>query len=96
MAKKTEEKPDWFKAGEGFVDITLSRPADVCGAKVATFRMREPMVRDQRAMVKRDGDSSDLEVGLFADLCGLIPDDIDALPMRDYARIQAAYKSFID
>jgi hypothetical protein len=96
MAVKADKKPDWFKAGEGFVDITLSRPADVGGAKVSQVRMREPMVRDQQAMAKMDGDNVDKEINFFANLCGLIPDDISALPMRDYSRLQAAYNSFID
>lgn len=87
--------PDWLKEGEGFTDITLSRPLDVAGSKLATVRMREPLVRDQAVMSKMEGDNSDKEITMFANLCGLVPADLDAMPMRDYSRLQTAYLAFI-
>lgn len=87
---------DFVATTEGFATITLSRPLDVAGAKVATLTMREPTVRDQRAMELMAGGAADQEVGLFANLCGLAPADFDGMPMRDYARVQAAYRGFID
>ena len=91
----TKKTPDWLKEGEGFTDITLSRPLDVAGSKVSTVRMREPLVRDQTAIKKMDTDAEEKEIALFANLCGLVPDDLDAMPMKDYSRLQTAYMAFI-
>lgn len=92
----TKKTPDWMKEGDGFIDLTLSRPLNVDGAKVSTVRMREPTVLDQKVMAKTDGDSTDKEVTFFANLCGLVPSDLDAMPMRDYSRLQTAYMCFIN
>lgn len=93
MAKKAT--PDFLKAGEGFVDVTLTRPLNVGGAKLSVIRMREPLVRDQKAINKMDGDNADKESMLFANLCGLVPSDMDEMPMKDYARLMDAYTSFM-
>lgn len=90
--KKT---PEWLKEGDSFTDITLSRPLDVAGSKVSVVRMREPLVRDQTVMSKMDGDNSEKEITLFANLCGLVPADLDDMPVRDYSRLQTAYLAFI-
>lgn len=93
MAKKVT--PEYLKVGEGFVDVTLSRQLDIGGAKVASVRMREPLVRDQKVVNKTEGDDAEKESLLFANLCDLIPADIDEMPIKDYGRLQAAYMSFM-
>ena len=90
-----KKNPDWLKEGEGYTDITLSRPLDVAGSKVSVVRMREPLVRDQAVMSKMEGDNSEKEITLFANLCGLVPSDLDTMPVRDYSRMQTAYLAFI-
>lgn len=95
MAK--HEKPEWMKNNDdGSVDITLSRPADVAGVKTAVVRMREPLVADQEVAGERSGSDAAREIATFADLCGLAPEDIRKMPIRDYKRMQTAYLSFID
>lgn len=43
-----KELPEYLKFNDdGSADITLSRPADIGGTKVAVLRMREPTVGDQ-------------------------------------------------
>lgn len=91
----TKKNPEWLKEGDGFTDITLSRPLDVGGAKVSMVRMREPLVRDQSVMSKMDGDNSEKEITLFANLCGILPSDVELMPVRDYSRLQTAYLAFI-
>lgn len=93
MAKKAT--PEYIKVGDGFVDVTLSRPVSVSGAKLAVLRMREPLVRDQKAVNKMDGNNADKESTLFANLCDIAPSDMDELPMKDYARLSEAYTSFM-
>lgn len=94
MAKKN---PDFIKDnGNGTVAITLSRPADVEGAKVAVLTMREPTVEDQLTTDERQGSAAAKEIGLFADLCMVSPETIRKLPLRDYMRLQTGYGFFID
>lgn len=93
MAKKVT--PEYLKSGEGFVDVTLSRPVTIAGAKLSVLRMREPLVRDQKTISKMEGDNADKESALFANLCDLVPSDMDEMPMKDYARLQDAYSSFM-
>lgn len=91
------KKPDYLKQNDdSSVDITLSRPADIAGVKTAVVRMREPTVYDQEVASERSGSDAAREIAVFADLCGLAPDDIRKMPLRDYKRFQTAYLAFID
>ena len=91
------KKPDWLKVNDnGSADITLSRPADIAGAKISVVRMREPTVGDQEVASEMTGSDATREITAFANLCGLAPDDIRKLPMRDYGRLQRAYTAFLD
>ena len=82
--------------GDGTADIALSRPLDISGTKVATLRMREPTVEDQITMDSTPGSDSVKEISLMANLCMQTPQDLRRLPLRDYNRVQAAFKLFID
>lgn len=86
---------DFLTQGDGFVDVALSRPVEIAGAKVQVVRMREPTVGDQLAIDKIQGDSAK-EMTLFANLCELSPDDLKKLPLKDYRRLQQAFTGFID
>lgn len=93
----TKKKPsDYVTLGEGFNDITLSRPATIDGAKVSSLRMREVIVADQERYQEGTGNDASREVVLFANLCEVTPDDIRKLPLRDYQRLQASYGLFTD
>lgn len=74
--------------------ITLDYPIEVHGAKISELRMRRPKVRDMRRASKSTTDAADQEVKLFADLCEMTPDDIDALDLADYGKLQEAFKGF--
>lgn len=87
---------EFLKAGDGYVDVTLSRPADIGGVKSATLRMREPTVADQEAASVMSGTDASREIAVFANLCSIAPDDIRKMPVRDYNRLQKAYMGFID
>ena len=87
--------PDYIQEGEGFVDITLSRPFEVHGTKVTTVRMREPTVGDQLAADGKGGAAAQ-EIAMMTNLCEVGPDDIKRLPLKDYKRLQTALLLFID
>jgi hypothetical protein len=93
MAKK---EITFVEMGDGFADITLSRPLDVDGAPVSVLRMREPTVADQIAMEKSKGTDAEREISMIANLCEVSPADINKLTMRDYKRVQGAFLGFSD
>jgi len=93
--KTPEVKPeDFVKHEDGHAVITLSRAINVGGAPVVALRMREPLVRDQLAMNATNGTDLEREISLFANLCEVTPDQLKALPVRDYNRLVAAYVGF--
>ncbi len=89
--------PEWLKYNDdGSADITLSRPREFSGVKQAVIRMREPLVQDQEAVSEMSGTDAAREIHAFANLCDLVPDDLRQLPLRDFMRLQTAYRGFID
>lgn len=92
MAK---DNPEWLVIGDGYVDVTLSRPAQFDGTQTTVLRMREPTVADQLAMDAGTGGEALKELTLVANLCQVPPNDLKALGLRDYKRIQTALMSFI-
>lgn len=82
--------------GEGFADVTLSKPAEMAGAKVGTIRMREPTAGDLERFQIASGHEATRELNTFANLCEQPPEDIRKLPLRDYQRLQVAYSLFTD
>lgn len=98
MAKTQEPAmPDYIKlsADGSKANITLSRPLDIDGAKVAVLTMREPTVNDQLAAEKA-GKDGEADKFYMASLCMVTPDDIGRLPLRDFKRVQVAFQLFID
>lgn len=90
------KKPEWLADGNGFTDITLSKPASFNGVQTASVRMREPTVGDQEVASEMSGSDASREIAVFANLCSLAPEDIRKLPLREYKRLQTAYLAFID
>lgn len=82
-------------ADAGFVDVELSRPMDIDGAKITKLRMREPTVGDQLASEEFKGGEAAKEIAMLANLCEIAPDDIKRLTLKDYKRLQAAFLGFL-
>ena len=89
MATKT--KPE----AAGYVDVELSRPMEIDGAKVTALRMREPTVADQLASEEMKGGEAAKEIAMLANLCEVSPDDIKRLTLKDYKKVQQAFLNFI-
>lgn len=80
------------------MEITLSRPLKTTAGEVSTLTMREPLVEDHLAseeMAGADASNARVEATLFAVICGVAPEDIGRLPMKDYKKLQDAYRSFM-
>lgn len=70
-------------------------PLVIDGTEVKSVIMREPVVGDQLAVdsIKSAGKS---EVAIIANLCELSPENIATLKMRQYGRLQDAYRAFMN
>lgn len=77
-------------------EITLAKALDVDGAKVNVIAMREPTVQDLLAAEMQSKGQSDAfqEIMMFSNLCSITPDQIKATTLKDYRRIQEAFKLF--
>lgn len=92
-----EEKPGWMKVMEdGSVQVSLSKPMEVNGAKISYLVMREPTLDDQIVSNETRGSDAIKELTLFSNLCTVAASDMRKIAYRDYMRLQAAFGNFID
>lgn len=75
--------------------IELEHPVKEKEQTFDNLTMRRPKVRDQVAASKKTGTDAEIEVALFANLCEVAPETIEDLDMKDYKKVQAAYKGFL-
>ncbi len=90
----TPEKPlpKWLEFTEDGFRIGLKYPTELNGVQVDTVSMRAPCVRDVRAaQAASNGDAEQRELALFASLTQTPEEDLVALKMVDYMRLQAGY-----
>lgn len=78
-----------------YIDIELSRPIKIDGVEVKALRMRDIKVKDQIVVSKMKGTDAENEVALMANLCSVTPEEIQQMSMRDYTKLQKAYRDFI-
>lgn len=90
------EKKKFLNFVDGGVDVELFTGISISGVKTKTVRMREPTVADQESAAAIQGNDATREIVTFANLCQVTPDEIRALTMRDYKRLQEGYLAFID
>lgn len=91
------DRPDYLaENADGSVTISLRAGVSIDGARVRALTMREPTVDDQLTAEKVKGSPAEREVTLFANLCEVAPGDIRGMSMRDYGRLQEAYRGFLD
>lgn len=83
---------------DGSVTVTLSREVQLGGKTVKAVTLREPSVDDQLAadMLAGSGGRKMSEINLLANLAGAAPNEIRALKLRDYLRLQTGLSSFLD
>lgn len=76
--------------------ITLKTPVKIDGVPVDSLTIREPLVSDMLASKKGKSDPADIEIALFANLCEVAPETIKQLSMRDYNRLQKAFRKITE
>lgn len=81
--------------------MKLKYPIDFDGERVEELEFaRRPLARDSRdatRQARRAGDDSAAahEIFLFANLCEVPPETIEAMDLADYGRLQAEYMDFL-
>ncbi len=84
--------PSFLQMTDDGAVITLSRPAEMNGTKVDSLLMRAPTVRYSRAATRAaEGDSEKRELILFSSLAEVGTSDLEAMPVKDYTRLQRGY-----
>ena len=90
-------KTDYLRANaDGSVTVALARGYARDGAQINVVTMREPTVGDQIAAEAAGATNAAREVALFGALCQLTPSEVTSIKMKDYGRLQVAYRGFLD
>ena len=76
--------------------VKLAFPVDADGQQIESLEMRRPTVGDLKAARRQGkGRDEDVEITLFANLCMVPPETIEALDyLTDYSALQDAYAGF--
>lgn len=88
--------PEYLAETDDGLKIELSKAVEIDGAQIKTVTMREPTVQDQLDVQAIKGSEAHREVTLMANLCDLTPDQVKAMTMRNYRRLQAALEVFTE
>jgi hypothetical protein len=75
----------------GSVEVVLKHPLESLDKLV----MRRVKVRDTLAAQRAKGNDAEKEIYLFANLCEVTTEQIEALDMADYQQLQEAYTGFL-
>lgn len=77
------------------VEIALDFPVQLADRKLERVIMRRPTIGD---LLKHNINGANYElkddIGFYADLCGLVSDDMEKLDMTDYEKIQKQFFRF--
>ena len=74
--------------------ITLTYPVTLDGQEFTALTIRRPKVRDLRAVERQGGGDIQQDVRLFANLCEVSPETIEALDLQDYRALGRVYDRF--
>lgn len=77
------------------VKVKLRWPVTVAGEKVSSLTMRPPLARDSRDAGRDGGAPADIEIRMYANLCEVAPEAIEALHLGDYLRLQKCFEGFL-
>ena len=91
-ARKDGPLPSYLNVTDEGAVVTLTRPAHMNGVPVDSLLMRAPSVRYSRAATRAaEGDPEKRELILFSSLTQVGVSDLEAMPLRDYTRLQRGY-----
>lgn len=93
----TQQLPEYItETAEGDYQVTLSKAVDIDGAKVSVLTLREPTVQDMLAaeLQSKGQGAAQQEINLLANLCDVAPEHIKSMTLKNYSRLQEAFKLF--
>lgn len=61
------------------------------GTRIDSVTLRAPTVRDRLLRSRDPAPETEANVNMMARLCGLIPDDLMAMEIADYLRVEEAF-----
>lgn len=76
------------------LDFPFNSPSD--NREIKELTMRRGSVGDQLAAQHNSKSEGETEVRLFANLCGISPDEMKKVDLKDYKKVQETYKSFLE
>lgn len=76
-------------------EIVLKYPFTAAGKKVEKLTLRRPTVKDLRTVGRFGDTDEDKEIGLIANLAGLIPEDMDQMDAADYKALQDSFRAML-
>lgn len=90
----SEKLPEFIKINDDGAEITLSsKKTKISGIIVDRIKMAMPTAGTLRiAQVKYPSSNADQEAYTFSSICAVTPEELDALTVRDYSRVQLAYR----
>ncbi|SMF59226.1 MULTISPECIES: phage tail assembly protein [unclassified Pseudomonas] len=92
----TNTTPTWLNIEGGRAVVSLSVPLDVYGEVRKALTMRCPTMREDVMVAHQAGDNDEQrELLMLGSLCELTEDQLTALQVRDYRRLQRAYKELL-
>lgn len=77
------------------VSVQLSQPILVENEEVTELTLREPTVKDMRAVGKIE-DDMEQSIDMIGRLSGLAPSSLDQVKARDFVRLSAVVADFLD
>jgi hypothetical protein len=75
--------------------IVLKKPVEHEGHTYNSLEMREPTVQDTLIANKQGGTEAEVEVRLFANLCEVPDAVVRKTTLKDYAKLQRRFESFL-
>lgn len=76
--------------------ITLHVPITLGGVETKTLTMRRPKVRDQMNHHSDGRMTAEGTMAMYADLCGISPEEMYELDLLDYLEVGDVYDSFLE
>ena len=70
--------------------ISLEYPIEANGVTVNSLNLRRPTIGDLLKSAADGRSNREAEIHLFADLCGISPEDIQRIDLKDFFKLQEA------
>ncbi len=90
----SEKIPVYIKITDTGATVALSsKNTKISGVLVDRIQMTMPTAGLLRiAQIQHPGSNADQEAYLFSSICSMTAEELDAMTVRDYARVQLAYR----